>query len=161
MLQSHLLHRQEHLHRKSFGLAWLCLHAGMTGLSMGGVHACMTSALYPADVATAALLAPRSAAIAYCDGALSAAMAWQPLLNDADEANNSVLHVSVCVCVCGPMVLLPKPACKGAELPALYKADRKDLMVCVCVCMCVYHRLSTPLPSQWTSCVRPHTHWLN
>jgi hypothetical protein len=49
---------------------------------MGGVHACMTAALYPRDVALAALLAPRSAAVAYCDGALSAAMAWEPLLRE-------------------------------------------------------------------------------
>lgn len=35
----------------------------MTGLSMGGVHACMTAALYPKDVAVVPLLAPRSAAV--------------------------------------------------------------------------------------------------
>ncbi len=65
----------------------------MAGLSMGGVHSCMTAALYPGPIATAALLAPRSAAVAYCDGALSAAMAWQPLLREVDEQNNPVLKV--------------------------------------------------------------------
>ncbi|KAG2499676.1 hypothetical protein HYH03_002611 [Edaphochlamys debaryana] len=63
---------------------------GMTGLSMGGVHACMTAGLFPGDVAVTPLLAPRSAAVAYCDGAMRAVMAWEPLLKEVDEANNDV-----------------------------------------------------------------------
>lgn len=42
----------------------------MCGLSMGGVHACMAGGLFPGDVAVTPLLAPRSAAVAYCDGAM-------------------------------------------------------------------------------------------
>lgn len=42
----------------------------MCGLSMGGVHASMTAGLYQGEVAVAPLLAPRSAAVAYCDGAM-------------------------------------------------------------------------------------------
>ncbi|EFJ51214.1 hypothetical protein VOLCADRAFT_43395, partial [Volvox carteri f. nagariensis] len=55
---------------------------GMCGLSMGGVHASMTAGLFPGDVAVTPLLAPRSAAVAYCDGAMRAAMAWEPLLKE-------------------------------------------------------------------------------
>ena len=44
---------------------------GLCGLSMGGVHACMTAGLYPLDdLAVVPLLAPRSAAVAYIDGAM-------------------------------------------------------------------------------------------
>eukprot|EP00197_Chlamydomonas_leiostraca_P007037 CAMPEP_0202860166 /NCGR_PEP_ID=MMETSP1391-20130828/1990_1 /ASSEMBLY_ACC=CAM_ASM_000867 /TAXON_ID=1034604 /ORGANISM="Chlamydomonas leiostraca, Strain SAG 11-49" /LENGTH=577 /DNA_ID=CAMNT_0049539305 /DNA_START=86 /DNA_END=1816 /DNA_ORIENTATION=- len=80
-------------------LHWLCQEGYdegglcMAGLSMGGVHACMTAALCPHDVAVAALLAPRSAAVAYVDGALSTAMAWEPLLREADDRDANVLQV--------------------------------------------------------------------
>ena len=60
--------------------------AGMCGFSMGGVHACMVASLYPGPVACVPLLAPRSAAAAFCHGALREATAWQPLLAVADEA---------------------------------------------------------------------------
>lgn len=46
----------------------------MCGLSMGGVHASMTAGLYPGEVAVTPLLAPRSAAVAYCDGAMRVGM---------------------------------------------------------------------------------------
>ncbi len=46
------------------------LPEGLSGLSMGGVHASMAAGLFPGDVAVAPLLAPRSAAVAYCDGAM-------------------------------------------------------------------------------------------
>lgn len=49
----------------------------MCGLSMGGVHANMVASLYPGPVALTPLLAPRSAAGAYCSGALYHATAWQ------------------------------------------------------------------------------------
>ena len=55
---------------------------------MGGVHACMTAGLYPHDLAITPLLAPRSAAIAYCDGAFQPLTAWQPLLATVDQGNN-------------------------------------------------------------------------
>lgn len=38
---------------------------------MGGIHACMVAALSQVPVACVAMLPPRSAAVAYCDGALS------------------------------------------------------------------------------------------
>ena len=60
---------------------------GMCGFSMGGVHACMVAALYPHAVACVPLLAPRSAAVAFCHGALRDATAWQPLAAAADEAH--------------------------------------------------------------------------
>ena len=60
---------------------------------MGGVHACMTAGLYSGDVACAPLLAPRSAAVAYCDGAMHAAMAWDAVRGDLDGKNNSVEQV--------------------------------------------------------------------
>jgi hypothetical protein len=43
---------------------------------MGGVHACMAAGLYPdSDLGVVPLLAPRSAAVAYCDGAMRVSMA--------------------------------------------------------------------------------------
>ncbi|KAG2425973.1 hypothetical protein HXX76_013344 [Chlamydomonas incerta] len=83
---------------------------GMCGLSMGGVHACMTAGLYPGDVAVTPLLAPRSAAVAYCDGAMRAVMAWEPLLKEVDENNNHVLQV---VKAAGRAVAVSLPA-RGA-----------------------------------------------
>ena len=65
----------------------------MSGLSMGGVHACMAAAVYPQPVACVPLLAPRSAAVAYCHGALAAAMAWEPLLRDAAEKGRGLHQV--------------------------------------------------------------------
>ncbi len=43
---------------------------------MGGVHANMVASLYPEAVALTPLLSPRSAAGAYCSGALYHATAW-------------------------------------------------------------------------------------
>jgi len=65
-------------------------HAGISGFSMGGVHACMVASLYPNPIACVPLLAPRSASVAFCHGALREATAWQPLLAAADEANKDV-----------------------------------------------------------------------
>jgi esterase/lipase len=48
-----------------------CVSKGIAGLSMGGVHASMAAGLYPAhDLGVVPMLAPRSAAVAYCDGAM-------------------------------------------------------------------------------------------
>ncbi|CAL8468337.1 g7877 [Coccomyxa elongata] len=63
---------------------------GICGFSMGGVHACMVTSLYPKPLACVPLLAPRSAAVAFCHGALREATAWQPLLAAADEADKDV-----------------------------------------------------------------------
>lgn len=65
------------------------VHAGISGFSMGGVHACMVASLYPNPIACVPLLAPRSASVAFCHGALREATAWQPLLAAADEANKA------------------------------------------------------------------------
>lgn len=52
---------------------------------MGGVHASMVSALFPEPVACTPLLAPRSASVAFCDGALREVTAWKPLASREDE----------------------------------------------------------------------------
>jgi pimeloyl-ACP methyl ester carboxylesterase len=71
-----------------FLLRWLSLRGhtrlGVSGLSMGGVHASMVAALYPEPLALAPLLAPRSAAQSYCQGALFHATAWDTLLRDTE-----------------------------------------------------------------------------
>ena len=70
-----------------------CLHAGMCGFSMGGVHASMVAALYPGDVACTTLLAPRSASGAFCHGALRSATSWAPLAAAVDEKQQVIIHV--------------------------------------------------------------------
>ena len=52
---------------------------------MGGVHASMVASLFPGPVACTLLLAPRSASVAFCDGALWDATAWKPLAAKEDE----------------------------------------------------------------------------
>jgi Alpha/beta hydrolase domain containing 18 len=52
---------------------------------MGGVHASMVASLFPGPVACVPLLAPRSAAAAFCRGALWEATAWKPLAAPVDE----------------------------------------------------------------------------
>ncbi|KAL4424597.1 hypothetical protein ABPG77_009181 [Micractinium sp. CCAP 211/92] len=64
---------------------------GMCGLSMGGVHANMVASLYPGPVALTPLLAPRSAAGAYCSGALYHATAWQQIVQDLQRQEEKVL----------------------------------------------------------------------
>ncbi|GLI69895.1 hypothetical protein VaNZ11_014551 [Volvox africanus] len=88
---------------------------GMCGLSMGGVHASMTAALFPGDVAVTPLLAPRSAAVAYCDGAMRAAMAWEPLLKEVDENNNRITQV---VMAAGRAVRIEIPPAAAAAASA-------------------------------------------
>lgn len=63
---------------------------------MGGVHACMVTSLYPKPLACVPLLAPRSAAVAFCHGALREATAWQPLLAAADEADKVFMMCFLC-----------------------------------------------------------------
>uniref|UniRef100_A0A061RN67 Alpha beta-protein n=1 Tax=Tetraselmis sp. GSL018 TaxID=582737 RepID=A0A061RN67_9CHLO len=55
---------------------------GVTGLSMGGVHASMIGGFAKGDVAVSPHLAPRSAAVAFCEGALNRATAFEPLSRD-------------------------------------------------------------------------------
>ena len=82
----------QHAHWRYQGVMNLCSMqgtyacAGVCGFSMGGVHASMVASLYPGPVACVPLLAPRSAAAAFCHGALREATAWQPLVAAADEA---------------------------------------------------------------------------
>ena len=63
----------------------------MSGFSMGGVHASMVSSLFPGGTACTPLLAPRSASVSFCDGALWHSTAWQPLASTEDE-NDRVSH---------------------------------------------------------------------
>ena len=44
----------------------------------------MVASLYPHPIACIPLLAPRSAAVSYCKGALWDATAWKPLTNPTD-----------------------------------------------------------------------------
>eukprot|EP00884_Botryococcus_braunii_P014706 jgi/Botrbrau1/23236/Bobra.0041s0072.2 len=71
-------------HENGFG------YLGMSGFSMGGVHASMVASLYPGSVACVPLLAPRSAAAAFCKGALWEATAWKPLSAFVDEKEKDV-----------------------------------------------------------------------
>jgi hypothetical protein len=68
---------------------------------MGGVHAGMTAGLYSGDLACAPLLAPRSAAVAYVDGAMHAAMAWDAVKGELDGKNRSVQQVRGVFCTFG------------------------------------------------------------
>lgn len=70
----------------------LFLPAGASGFSMGGVHAAMVASLFPGDLACAPLLAPCSAATAYCRGALRNATAWKPLAARQDHRQRAVEH---------------------------------------------------------------------
>jgi hypothetical protein len=68
---------------------------GISGVSMGGVHACMVASLfsnyYSPDVALIPLLAPRSAAEAYCRGALRVSTSWDGLQRDFEARDVSAL----------------------------------------------------------------------
>ncbi|XP_077210390.1 alpha/beta hydrolase family protein [Tasmannia lanceolata] len=71
-------------------LYWLETEAGfgkmgVCGLSMGGVHAAMVGSLHPTPVATLPFLSPHSAAVAFCEGILKHATAWEALREDATQ----------------------------------------------------------------------------
>ncbi|CAD7697002.1 unnamed protein product [Ostreobium quekettii] len=69
---------------------------------MGGVHSCMVASLYPEPVACSPMLTPRSAAVAFCQGALQ--QAWEPL--------------SLTSAAITPTVNIPKDLClSGRTLP--------------------------------------------
>lgn len=63
---------------------------GISGLSMGGVHASMVASLYPNPLALTPLLAPRSAAAAYCHGALHHATSWDDLSLDSEKRRREI-----------------------------------------------------------------------
>ncbi|XP_074306977.1 uncharacterized protein LOC141642166 [Silene latifolia] len=52
---------------------------GVCGLSMGGVHAAMVGSLHPTPIATLPFLSPHSAVVAFCEGVLKHATAWEAL----------------------------------------------------------------------------------
>lgn len=68
---------------------------GVSGLSMGGVHASMVASMYPLPVALTPLLAPRSAAGSYCHGALFHATAWDRLLRDTQGGRENDIVAAV------------------------------------------------------------------
>ncbi|XP_047264392.1 protein ABHD18 isoform X2 [Capsicum annuum] len=68
-------------------LHWLDCEAGfgkmgICGLSMGGVHAAMVGSLHPTPIATLPFLSPHSAVVAFCEGILKHATAWEALRDD-------------------------------------------------------------------------------
>lgn len=70
---------------------------GVSGLSMGGVHACMVASLCPMDLACSPLLAPRSAAVAFCEGMLQFGIQdWRPLASSTDECANVCGDLCIC-----------------------------------------------------------------
>ncbi|XP_076938704.1 uncharacterized protein LOC143606984 [Bidens hawaiensis] len=72
-------------------LHWLDSEAGygkmgVCGLSMGGVHAAMVGSLHPTPIATFPFLSPHSAVVAFCEGVLKHATAWDALRQDLSTA---------------------------------------------------------------------------
>lgn len=64
---------------------------GVCGLSMGGVHSCMVAALYPEGLACSPLLTPRSAAVAFCQGALQHGISnWKELKKSKDQNDRDI-----------------------------------------------------------------------
>ena len=53
----------------------------------------MVSSLYPGPLALTPLLAPRSAAVAYCGGALYHATAWDKIVADAEQRLSDIVRV--------------------------------------------------------------------
>nr|XP_043618676.1 protein ABHD18 [Erigeron canadensis] len=85
-------------------LHWLDSEAGygkmgVCGLSMGGVHAAMVGSLHPTPIATFPFLSPHSAVVAFCEGVLKHATAWDALREDLsaamtlDEVQERMRHV--------------------------------------------------------------------
>eukprot|EP00736_Rhodelphis_marinus_P003611 Rmarinus@m.2083 len=60
-------------------------HVGVTGLSMGGLHAAMTASLSPFPVAATPCLAPHSAAWVFTEGILSRACDWSVLGDETKD----------------------------------------------------------------------------
>ena len=57
---------------------------------IGGVHAAMVGSLHPTPVATLPFLSPHSAVVAFCDGILKHATAWETLRADL-AAQNAIM----------------------------------------------------------------------
>ena len=77
------------------GLTDLCaVQICVSGWSMGAIHACMIASLTRFPVATAALLPPRCASTAYCDGALSEFVDLAALRSARDEHGVPVLETT-------------------------------------------------------------------
>lgn len=51
-------------------------------MELGGVHAAMVGSLHPTPVATLPFLSPHSAVVAFCEGILKHATAWEALRED-------------------------------------------------------------------------------
>ncbi|KAJ4972362.1 hypothetical protein NE237_005461 [Protea cynaroides] len=81
-------------------LHWLDMEAGfgktgICGLSMGGVHAAMVGSLHPTPVATFPFLSPHSAVVAFCEGILKHATAWEVLREDGTAQRTAMTHEEV------------------------------------------------------------------
>ena len=79
----------------------------VSGWSMGAIHACMIASLTRFPVATAALLPPRCASTAYCDGALSEFVDLRALRAARDAHGVPVLETAASMFV--PMPNYPNP----------------------------------------------------
>lgn len=51
-------------------------------MNVGGVHAAMVGSLHPTPIATFPFLSPHSAVVAFCEGVLKHATAWEALRED-------------------------------------------------------------------------------
>jgi Alpha/beta hydrolase domain containing 18 len=83
----------------------VCLHLGIdltyatllqvciAGWSMGGIHACMAASLSRHPVACAAVMPPRSAAVAFCDGTLSEFVDVRRLTSGVDDHGTPILSL--------------------------------------------------------------------
>lgn len=70
----------EHSHPKDKSL--FSLRTLMVFGNSGGVHAAMVGSLHPTPVATLPFLSPHSAVVAFCEGILQHATAWEALRED-------------------------------------------------------------------------------
>ncbi|CAN6586512.1 unnamed protein product [Malus baccata var. baccata] len=73
-------------------LHWLDCEAGFG--KMGGVHAAMVGSLHPTPIATLPFLSPHSAVVAFCEGILKHATAWEALREDLAERMRNVLSLT-------------------------------------------------------------------
>jgi Alpha/beta hydrolase domain containing 18 len=77
------------------GVPTVCaLQVCVAGWSMGGIHACMVAALTRFPVAVAAMLPPRCASTAYCDGALSEFVDLAALRSGRDMHGAAILSTA-------------------------------------------------------------------
>jgi Alpha/beta hydrolase domain containing 18 len=69
------------------------LQVCIAGWSMGGIHACMAASLSRHPVACAAVMPPRSAAVAFCDGTLSEFVDVRSLTSGVDDQGTPILSL--------------------------------------------------------------------